>query len=167
MFSALKAKFQHRQMKRRAAIIAVMGLSLGGLAYAAAPDNCGGGPGMRHGNPEQMHKMMQGRLDKALKEVGATDAQKAQLNQLAEQAFTEMKTQRTAMHADKDELRKALSQTTVDAAQLETLRAAKIKAMDESSRKLTAILAEASKILTPEQRLKLVEKMDRKGRKHG
>ncbi|MEJ2795061.1 periplasmic heavy metal sensor [Iodobacter sp. LRB] len=167
MFSALKAKFQHRHMKRSAAIIAVMGLSLGGLAYAAAPDNCGGGPGMRHGNPEQMHKMMQGRLDKALQEVGASDAQIAQLKPLAEQAFKEMQTQRAAMHEDRDELRKALSQTTVDAAQLETLRAAKMKAMDESSRKLTAIIAEASKILTPEQRLKLVEKLDRKGRKHG
>ncbi|AZN35078.1 Spy/CpxP family protein refolding chaperone [Iodobacter ciconiae] len=167
MFNALKTKFQHHHMKRRAAIIAVMGLSLGGIAYAAAPGHCGDGPGMRRGNPEQMHKMMQSRLDKALQEVGATDAQKVQLNQLAEQASKEMKAQHETMRNNHDELRKALSQTTVDAAQLETLRAAKIKTMDESSRKLTAILAEASKILTPEQRLKLIEKMDRKGRNRG
>jgi Spy/CpxP family protein refolding chaperone len=34
--------------------------------------------------------------------------------------------------------------------------------MDDSSRKLTALVAEASRILTPEQRLKLVEKMEKR-----
>lgn len=159
MFNALKTKFQHRH--RRAAIIAVLGLSLGGLAYAAAPEHCGG-PGMRHGNPEQMQKMMQSRLEKMLQEINATEAQKSQLKPLAEQAFAEMKIQRKAMGNDHDELRKLFSQNTVDAAQLETLRTAKIKVMDDSSRKLTALVAEASRILTPEQRLKLVEKMEKR-----
>ncbi|MGL4605672.1 MAG: Spy/CpxP family protein refolding chaperone [Iodobacter sp.] len=184
MLNAMKSKFQ--QNRRRIAMVAVLGLSLGGIAYAAAPVVCDGpgmmmgggmgggmgmmggmgdGPGRHHANPEQMQKRMQARLQKSLQEVGATEAQQSQLLKLADQASAERKAHHESMRGERAEFRKALSQPTVDAAQLETLRAARIKAMDDTSRKMTAIMLEASKILTPEQRLKLMEKMDRPGRK--
>lgn len=180
MFNAMKSKFQ--QNRRRIAMVAVLGLSLGGMAYAAAPVICDGpgmmggggmgmmggmgdGPGRHHASPEQMQKRMQARLQKSLQEVGATEAQQSQLLKLANQASAERKAHHESMRGERDEFRKALSQPTVDAAQLETLRAARIKAMDDASRKMSAIMLEASKILTPEQRLKLMEKMDRPGRR--
>jgi protein CpxP len=163
MFSALKAKFQYRSLKRRAVILTMLGMTLGGIAYAASPDHAG--PGMRHGTPEQMQKMIQGRLQKALQEVGASEAQQRQIMVIAEQAFKEMRTQREAMHGDRDAMRQLFSQPDIDEGKIEALRASKIKAMDESSRKLTALLTEASRILSPEQRLKLIEKMDKRGRR--
>jgi Spy/CpxP family protein refolding chaperone len=61
-----------------------------------------------------------------------------------------------------------LSQPQIDRGALEALRAKQSRAMDEISRRLTQSLADAAEVLTPEQRGKLAERMERRrGRWHG
>ena len=52
-----------------------------------------------------------------------------------------------------------LSAPTIDKAAVEKLRAERIAAIDEASKKAVAAVVEAAEVLTPEQRTKLVEEM--------
>lgn len=62
------------------------------------------------------------------------------------------------------EVMELMTAPTIDRAAAETLRAARIAAIDEASKKITAAALDAAEVLTPEQRAKLVEQMkERRG----
>ncbi len=57
-----------------------------------------------------------------------------------------------------------LSAPTVDAAAVEKLRAERIAAIDEASKKMSAAIVQAAGVLTPEQRAKLAVRFEEGGR---
>ena len=118
-----------------------------------------GGAGMFGGAPEHMGRM----LDRMLDGLSATDAQRAQIKQIAEAAATDMKAQREAGRALREKGMQIFTAPTVDAAAAEQLRQQMLAQHDQMSRRALQAMLDASKVLTPEQRAKLGERMKQRG----
>jgi Spy/CpxP family protein refolding chaperone len=132
------------------------------LSAWAQPMGAGGGMmdgherhGGRHGGPEQMGRM----LDHMLDGLNATDAQRAQIKQIAQAAEADLKAQRDAGRALHDRQIQIFSAPTVDAAAAESVRAQLSAQHDQASKRRMQAMLDASKVLTPEQRAKLGERM--------
>lgn len=170
MFEGFKSRWQHRAFRRRMMAASVLGvLALGGAATAATQGSDQGGDshGHRHGwhrmDPAKMQAHFEARLDKALRDVGASDQQRQQIKDIADRTFADIKPLREGMQNRREDMRKALTAPTVDAAQLESLRASHVQRMDQISKRITQGIADAANVLTPEQRAKLAERFDRFG----
>jgi periplasmic protein CpxP/Spy len=131
-------------------------LMLGGVTYSAA---YAGNGGPNHG--AFMHERMQARMDRVLTDVGATDAQKAQVKAV----WTGIGPQLKAAHQDHKQLREqieqALSAPTIDAAAIEKLRVQSVQSIDRTSTLLTQGMVATARVLTPEQRAKVVAELHR------
>ncbi|HET9823584.1 MAG TPA: Spy/CpxP family protein refolding chaperone [Burkholderiaceae bacterium] len=122
----------------------------GGPGMHAGP-GMGGGPGMH---------MMAGRgLERMLDGVNASADQKAQIKQIAERTRAEMQAQRESHRALREQMAKAFAAPTVDANAIEALRQQMLQQHDAQSRRMTQAMVEASRVLTPEQRKQIVERM--------
>lgn len=150
--------------------LAAMRLFFGGLLVAAsaaavmpafAQGHHGGpGPGMMGpgaggpmfgGSPRHMERM--------LDSVGATDAQKAQIKQIADAARTDMLKQREAGRALHDKMRQALTAATIDTNAVEQLRLQMLAQHDQASRRGLQTMVDIAQVLTPEQRAKIGDQM--------
>jgi Spy/CpxP family protein refolding chaperone len=123
----------------------------------------GGGPGMHGGGPG-MHGggmgMMQGRgLERMLDSVNATAEQRTQIKAIAERARADMQAQHEAGKGAREQMAKLFAQPTVDANAVEALRAQQMQRHDQASRRMTQAMVEASRVLTPEQRKQIAERM--------
>lgn len=138
-----------------------------GLAVAAGAGERGGRHGgaemgMSHGAP------MAGRgLDRMLDGVNATDAQRTQIKKIMETAQADMRTQHEAGRALHDKTLQLFAAPTVDAAAVEAARQQSVAQHDQGSKRMTQALLEASKVLTAEQRVQLVERMKQRGQHMG
>jgi periplasmic protein CpxP/Spy len=115
----------------------------------------GGGHHGMHGAGEHTGRM----LDNMLDGLNATDAQRAQIKQIAQAAETDMKAQRDAGRALRDKQMQIFAAPNVDAAAAESVRAQMSAQHDQTSRRMTQAMLDAAKVLTPEQRVKLGERM--------
>jgi periplasmic protein CpxP/Spy len=110
----------------------------------------GGGPG----------GWMMGRgLDRMLDSVSATDAQRAQIRQIAEATRNELRAQRDAQAGLRDRAMGAFTQPTVDAREVEAVRQQLLAQHDAVSRRVSQALLDVSRVLTPEQRVQLAQRM--------
>ena len=119
----------------------------------------GGGMGMFGGGPEHTGRM----LDHMLDGLNATDAQRGQIKQIAQAAAADMKTQHEAGRALREKGMQIFSAPTVDAAAAEQLRQQMLAQHDQMSRRSLQAMLDASRVLTPEQRAKLAERMKQRG----
>ncbi len=131
---------------------------LGGLFAAGCASAQGFG---HHGrgdwgsNPERAEKMV-GRM---LSRVDATEAQKKKVADIVKTALGDMKAIRDRHRDGRRATAELLSRPTIDRNALEVLRAEQIRLADEASKRMSAALADAAEVLTPEQRAKLAERM--------
>ena len=138
-------------------------LMLGGVTYQTAYAH-GGGPG---GDGPGMHgERMQGRIDRVLTDVGASDAQKAQIKAI----WANLGPQLKAAHQDRaklhDQIEQAIAASTIDTAAIEKLRQQSVQAIDHVSSLFTQGMVATAQVLTPEQRQKALAEM-RKHPHHG
>lgn len=129
------------------------------LAAMAAPHGMHGGPGMHGGgmmgSPERMGRM----VDRMLDEVKATDAQRTQVRQIVQAAAADLKGQREAARELRQRAMQLFTQPTVDANAVEALRQQMLQQHDQASRRMTQAMLDVSRVLTPEQRAQLAERM--------
>jgi periplasmic protein CpxP/Spy len=137
-----------------ALLVAVLGTVT--LSAWAMPHGGGhGGPGMG--------MMMGGRgLERMLDSVNATADQRSQIKAIAERAMADLKAQRDAAKGTRDQFMTLFTQPTVDANAAEALRAQKMQQADQASRRMTQAMLEVSRVLTPEQRKQLAERMSQR-----
>lgn len=123
----------------------------------AAPHGGPGGHGgaMAMESPRHLERMVERLLDGAQ----ASDAQRTQVRQIAAAAAADLKGQREARRALRDEQLRLFGQPTVDAAAVEQLRRKQLAQHDQASQRLTQAMLEISRVLTPEQRARLAERM--------
>lgn len=114
-----------------------------------------GGGMMFGGSPERMGRGM----DRMLDGLNATDAQRTQIKQIAQAAAADLKTQREATRALREQSAKIFAAPTVDAAAAESVRQQLLVKQDEASRRMLQARLDMSRVLTPEQRAKLGERM--------
>jgi Spy/CpxP family protein refolding chaperone len=88
-------------------------------------------------------------------EIDATDAQKAQITPLVQQAVKDLLPMHTQLQAAHKQAIEALTQNTVDRTALEAARVAHLQLADQASKRLTQLLADVDDVLTPAQRTAL------------
>jgi periplasmic protein CpxP/Spy len=141
-----------------AGLAAVGGLGLFGAGAASAQPW-----GHRGGlDPEEMARRLDWRIGRMIKDVGGTPEQKERIVAIAKAAMAELRPAREQMRQVRRQGLALLAATTIDRAALEQLRAVKMQAADALSRRMTQAMADAAEVLTPEQRAKVAEHMQRR-----
>ena len=120
-----------------------------------------GGGMMFGGSPEHMGRM----VDHLLDGLNASDAQRTQIKQIAAAAAADMKVQAEAGRGLRQRAMQAFAAPTVDAAAVEQVRQQMLQQHDQMSRRMTQAMLDVARVLTPEQRARLGERMrDRQAR---
>lgn len=153
-----------RWLFKPAIAIGLMGGLVAAVGAGAVAANAGGGwhHGGAHtmkGNPEDMANHVDDVLQHVYTQVNATDAQKAQLGPIVQQAATDLMQLHGELHTGHAQMMALLTQDTVDRTELEAARAAQLEVADEASRRIVQLLADAADVLTPVQRKALAEHM--------
>jgi Spy/CpxP family protein refolding chaperone len=161
----LKAAAVPRQVSSYAARFAAVCVLLIATAGAAVTTNAqgmgghghGDGPGMMMfgGSPEHIGRG----VDRMLDGLGATDAQRAQIKQIAMAAATDLKAQHETGRALHEKGMQIFAAPTVDAAAAESLRQQMLAQHDQASKRVLQAMLDVSKVLSPEQRAKMAERM--------
>lgn len=146
----------------------VAGVAVLALAGIGAAGAMGGGHGMgarfmemgmRHGGHFGGHG-----FGRALDAVDATAEQEERIWAIIDDARAGLRPMMREFRDTRDTVMELLAAPTIDRAAAETLRAERIAAIDEASKKIVAAVLDAAEVLTPEQRATLAEQMkERRG----
>lgn len=139
-----------------AALVAAVAGTLTLSAYAQSAPHVvrAGGHGPFAGEPHMAHM-----VDHMLDSVNATDQQRAQVKDIVKAAAADLKAQREASRGLHEQIMQAFAQPTVDANAIEALRQQEMAARDQASKRMTQAMIDVSRVLTPEQRKTLADKM--------
>ncbi len=162
-----------------ASVMVVAGIMASVSAMNAWADANGKEGGPAHGDGTRMmhgmHRhgempggmMLGGRgMERMLKDVKATDDQRAQIQKIADSARADIQ----KLHEGGGKLHEQglalLTQPTIDAAAAEKLRQQMLAQHDQVSKRMLAAMLDISKVLTPEQRATLATRMKEHHMKH-
>lgn len=139
-----------------AAIVVSVLVAIGGtLAYAHSN---GGQHGAMAGHSPNRHlEHVQAMLTK----IGATGAQKSQIEGLLKPALDEMKTAHESHSAAFRQFHEAITAPSIDRARLEALRAGQLKSIDDASKRLVTAISDAAEVLSPDQRAALAAEIEK------
>ncbi len=140
-------------MKKIFASVLVLGLAAAGTLTLTAFRH--------HRDPAHMAAFVNGRLDKLLDEVSATDAQRTQIHAIADKLLADGK----ALHAGQGDLRAQLlaewTSASPDAGKVHALINGRVAAAKTFADEAADAILQVHSILTPEQRAKVAQKMGR------
>jgi|SRR5215475_10953730 len=94
--------------------------------------------------------------------VDASTDQKQKLTAIMQRTADDLRPLREKGLDGRRQLRDVLTAPTIDRAQLEALRVDHMKLADQASQRITAALAEAAEVLTPEQRADLGRRLEQR-----
>lgn len=114
-----------------------------------------GGMMMMHGSPEHMGRM----IDMMLDGLNATDSQRMQIKQIAMAAATDLKAQHEAGKAMHQRAMQLFTAPTIDTAAVEKMRQQSLAQHDQASKRVMQAMLDIGKVLTPEQRARVGERM--------
>jgi Spy/CpxP family protein refolding chaperone len=101
-------------------------------------------------------------LDRMLDSVKATDAQRAQIKQIAQAAASDLKAQHDARQALHQQAMAIFTAPNVDANAAENLRQQMLAQHDQASKRMLQAMLDISRVLTPEQRQQLAQRMQQR-----
>ena len=132
--------------------------ALGGLGLLGAKAHAHGW-GRHRADPEEMARRLDWRIGRMVQDVGGTPQQKERLVAIASAAMAELKPMREQMRQSRRAGLDLLAAPVVDRRALEQLRVTQRQRADGRSRRMAQAMADAAEVLTPEQRVKLAERM--------
>jgi periplasmic protein CpxP/Spy len=97
--------------------------------------------------------------ERMLDAVNATPEQRAQVKQILQAARTDMRAQHEAGRKLREDTMALFTQPTVDARAAEALRVQMLAQHDQASKRMLQTMLDVSRVLTPEQRKLLGERM--------
>lgn len=114
-----------------------------------------------HAGPGKMWGPMAGGrgMDRLLTDVGASDEQKQQIRQIMKDAFKDLRAQREQNRALRERAMEVFTAPNVDANAAEAVRQQMLQQHDQASRRMTQAMLDASRVLTPEQRTQIAERI--------
>jgi Spy/CpxP family protein refolding chaperone len=98
-------------------------------------------------------------LERLLDGANVSAEQRTQIKQITEAARADLQAQHEAGRQLHEQQRALLAQPTVDERAVETLRQQMLAQHDQASKRMTQAMLEVSRVLTPEQRKTLAERM--------
>jgi Spy/CpxP family protein refolding chaperone len=135
---------------------------VGGIGAATAAS--GWHHGMMMMNGTESPADMAAHVDHVLKhlyvEIDATDAQKAKIGPLVQQAATDLRPLHAQLQAAHVQVVQGLTQPTVDRTALETARQAHLQLADQASKRIVQLLGDVGDVLTPAQRNELATHLE-------
>ena len=142
--------------------------ALGGLGLLGAQAQAHGwGRGERL-DPEERARRLDWRIGRLVKDAGGTPQQKDRLVAIATAALADLKPLREQTRATRRRGLELLAAPSVDRIGLEQLRVTQMQLADARSRRMLQAMADAADVLTPEQRVKVAERLkQRMGRRWG
>lgn len=149
-------------------VMLVFGLGFfAGKSYACEPGfgHHGGPQAFMSGKPmdvEKMNKFAERGVKHMLDDVKANDEQKAKASAIVKASVEKGAPLADKLRGNHEQMRKLMSAATINKAAIETLRAEQIKLADEASKLATQTMQDIAEVLTPEQRAKLAEKMEKR-----
>jgi periplasmic protein CpxP/Spy len=123
----------------------------GGMKGAMHGGMMGASMGLPLGNPRMAERM--------LDSVSASDEQRTQIRALVAAARQDMAAQREAGKGLREQAATLFAQPTVDARAAETLRQQMLAQHDSASKRMTQLMLDVSRVLTPEQRQQLATRL--------
>ena len=150
-------------MLRMSRIMAAALLAGAGVLSLPALAQPGTGPGMMHarGAPHE-HAGASGHFSaRVLDAVKATPEQRAQIRQIMDAARKDLQGQREARRELRQEAMRIFSQPNIDAGQAEALRQKRLAQHELVSRRMSQAMLDAARVLTPEQRQQIAQRMER------
>src|SRR5438105_2943737 len=116
------------------------------------------GPFAMHGefSSESASKHVKKMVNWALEDVDATAEQRTRVNDIFQEALKDLLPAHQQVHDAHEQLAQLLSQSVIDRAAVEQLRASQVAVLDTASKRLTQAFEDAGEVLTPEQRQKLI-----------
>ncbi len=152
--------------------VVALSASVGMAAWA----HDGGGRGDRHGQHTGMGghggfgaglfagptERIERGVDRVLDGLQATDAQRVQIKQIATAAATDLKAQRDAGRSLHQRSVQLFSAPVVDANAAEQLRQQMLAQHDQTSRRTLQAMLDVSRVLSPEQRATLAQRMTKR-----
>src|SRR4051794_13036407 len=136
---------------------------LGAAAAVVAANGLHGGMMMIHGTESTAD--MTAHIDHVLKhlyvEIDATDAQKAKIGPLVQQAAGDLLPLHTQLRAAHVQVIQGLTQPTVDRAALEAARESHLQLADQASKRIVQLIGDVGDVLTPAQRNALATHLER------
>lgn len=145
-----------RRLSSRAAIIALLGAIAITAGVGAVGQNNGHG-GWHHAmsatnDPQEVADHIRHMLQHVYIDVNATDAQKAQIEPIVQQAATDLMQLHAQFHAGHAQALALLTQDRIDRAALEALRVEHMRVADQASQRIVQLIADVADVLTPAQR---------------
>jgi Spy/CpxP family protein refolding chaperone len=141
-------------------------LTLAGAAGVVALAGWGHCGPPRPRDPAEMAAFVRDRVDDALDDLDATDAQRAQIHAIAERALAKAATLHQGHEADRAELLAQWNSATPDRAKLHAMVDQRFEAMKAMAHEAVDAGIEVHDVLTPEQRAKVTKKLERMHRLH-
>lgn len=157
MTQAQQMKPRHQPWRLLIAVTTIaLGAGLTQTAWARPFDGQGG-----HGGGHSGHEMggSTRHMEHLLDEVKATPEQRSQIKQITDATRTDMAAQREASRKLHEQNRSLFAQPTVDARTAETLRQQMVAQHDLMSKRMLQMKLDISRVLSPEQRVLLAERM--------
>ena len=139
--------------------------ALGGLALVSLKAHAQGMGGWRRGrsrDPQAMARRLEHGIGHMISELGGTPEQKDKLVAIARAALADVQPLREQLRQARSKGLALLAAASSDKAALEQLRAAQLQAMDSLSKRLLQSMTDSAEVLTPEQRVRLGERMQRR-----
>ena len=155
-----------RSLARRAIRAAALVAALGATAFAGA-SFAGEGMHGRHGgaHPMAMDPAKAAKhIEKMIARIApdATAQQKARLTEIATSAFADLQPMRGQMRDAHQRVHELLRQPVIDRAALEALRVEQVQRVDALSKRMLTAVTDAADILTPEQRARFAEHLQKR-----
>ncbi|HEY5634257.1 MAG TPA: Spy/CpxP family protein refolding chaperone [Burkholderiaceae bacterium] len=106
-------------------------------------------------DPQRMAERVDRVVERVLSRVGASDAQKQKVADIARRAMAELAPMRAKMRQARRRGVDLLAAPAIDRAAIERLRAERVQDVDALSRRISGAMIEAAEVLSAEQRAKL------------
>jgi Spy/CpxP family protein refolding chaperone len=142
----------------RLAALATVAALAAGLALPAAAMPGGHGHGRDAGAFGMPMLGGPASIDRMLDSVNASAEQRTQIQQIAAAAAADMKAQRDAGRALREQAQQLFTQPAIDAGAAETLRQQMLAQQDQASRRMMQTVLDVSRVLTLEQRRQLADR---------